>query len=183
MTAKRARAMTRAEAVVIARAAKAAKVPPLSERFWSKVDVRGDDECWHWKAAPRRKDQGYGAFWMDGRHHPSSKVAWLLTNGDVPDGMEVCHQCDNPPCCNPKHLFLGTRQENNDDKVSKSRHAYGARNGNARLTPEQVQFIRSHKPPGVKRLANGITGALAEQFGVTKQYISEILGNKSWRKL
>ena len=183
MTARKPGAMTRVEAAANARAAMAKKRPPLNERFWSKVDIRGDDECWHWKAAPRRKDQGYGAFWMNGRHHPSSKVAWLLTNGEIQGGMEVCHRCDTPSCCNPKHLFLGTRLENNDDKVSKGRHVFGTRVWTCKLTPEQVRFIREQRPPGIKRAPVGLAGRLAEQFGVSKQYISELWANEGWRNI
>lgn len=140
---RKAGAMTRAQAAAVARAARAAKAPPLQERFWSKVDRRGADECWPWTAAARRKDEGYGAFWLDRRHQPASKVAWILTNGPVPAGLVVCHQCDNPPCCNPAHMFLGTRLENDQDRVRKKRHCYGSRIGNAVLTEEIVLALRA----------------------------------------
>ena len=159
------------------------KRPSVADRFWTKVERLGPDDCWPWKAAPRRKDQGYGAFWLNGRHQPSSKVAWLLTNGSVPEMQQVCHRCDNPSCCNPNHMFLGTNKDNNDDKVAKGRHVFGERVWTAKLSPDDVRFIRSHKAPGAKRAPVGIAGKLAEQFGVTKQYISEVWGNKSWRSL
>lgn len=166
--------MNRAEAAVLARAAKAARGPSLEERFWSKVEIRGKDECWPWKAAPRRKDQGYGAFWMDGRHHPAHKVASVLSGVVVPEGMDVCHHCDNPPCCNPRHHFVGTTQENTADKVSKGRQAKGLAFPRAKLSEQDIAFIRSHKPPGVKRMAIGMPAILAAQFGISRQYVSEI---------
>lgn len=135
------------------------------DRFWSKVDRRGDDECWPWLASVRRKDEGYGAFYLNGRHQPASRVAYMLTYGDIPPGVVVCHRCDNPPCCNPAHLFLGTPQDNDADRVAKGRQARGSRNGYAKLTERQVWAIRQLRSIGAK------PAWLAERFGVTPVYI------------
>lgn len=175
--------MKREEAAAIARAVRAARAPSLSDRFWSKVDILGPDDCWPWIAARRNKKHGYGAFWFEKKHRPSGWMAWHLTSGPVPPGLFICHNCDNPSCCNPKHLFLGTNQENNDDKVAKGRHVFGQRVWTCKLTPDQVEYIRAQKPEGIKRAPDGLPGQLAEKFGVTKQYISEIWGNRGWRKL
>lgn len=172
--------LTRREILDRARAIWHQMKPGVSERFWSKVDVRGEDECWPWKAAERKKGDGYGAFWLDGRHQPAGRVALELSGTNVPEGMHVCHKCDNPPCCNPKHLFVGTHQENNQDKVRKGRHAHGERNGNAKLTSAQVAEIRSYRPPGVKRVKPGVPQMLAERYGITRQYVSEIFKG-SWK--
>jgi hypothetical protein len=100
--------------------------PPTEERFWSKVDKRGPDECWLWTGA---KVRGYGEFCVTEngveRIRRSTRLAWEYAAGPIPDGLFVCHQCDNPTCCNPRHLFLGTAQDNSDDKVSKGRQAKG----------------------------------------------------------
>lgn len=167
--------MNRAEAAKLARAAKAAKQPPLDERFWSKVDRKGDDECWPWTASVRRADEGYGAFWMNGRHHPSNRVAWEMTFGKVPSGHVVCHRCDNPPCCNPRHLFVGTSQENNADKVSKKRHAIGSRNGFSILTEKTASEIKKLKPIG--RAPSGYKQEISRRFGVSPATISDV-----WRR-
>lgn len=176
--------MKRAEAATLARAAKMAKQPPLVERFWSKVKVLGSDECWPWQAAFRNNSgpqQAYGAFWLNGRHQPAPRVALLLSGVAVPPEMEVCHRCDNPPCCNPSHLFIGAPQANVDDKVSKGRQVRGDRVHTAKLTDAQVAEIRAAKPDG-KRAPNGLPGQLAAKYGVTKQYLSEIWSGKSWRQ-
>lgn len=168
--------MNRVEAAILARAAKAKKDGPIEVRFWSKVDRRGEDDCWLWLAGVRRKDEGYGAFWLNGRHQPASKVAWQITYGPVADGLEVCHRCDNPRCCNPKHLFVGTRLDNNDDKVAKKRHPLGARNGCAKLTEDDVRSIRSIK--GKKTQAE-----IAALFGVTKSTVNNIYYGPNWKWL
>lgn len=157
MTERKIGAMTRVEAAARARAVRMANIPPLQERFWSKVDKRGLDECWPWKAAVRRKDEGYGAFWLEGRHQPASKVAWRLTHGQIADGLEVCHRCDNPQCCNPGHLFLGARQDNNADKVAKGRQARGSMQPRAVLTEDLViELRRLAKLVGLKKAAQQI---------------------------
>ena len=166
--------MNRAEAAALARAAAAEKRGSVEERFWRKVDRRGKDECWPWVASVRRKDEGYGAFWLDGRHQPASRVAFLLSGNTIPHGLVVCHRCDTPQCCNPSHLFVGTQKQNNDDKVLKRRHACGERHGMARLTDAQRAEILSHMPaPGIRSKV-GVNRQLAKRFGITTQYVSEL---------
>lgn len=96
---------------------------PLADRFWEKVDRRGDDECWPWKAAHLR--DGYGRIAVGRRGSPmvsAHRVAWILAHGWIPAGMNVCHRCDNPPCVNHGHLFLETNLGNVKDKMQKGRN-------------------------------------------------------------
>ena len=100
----------------------------LSERFWSKVDKQGSTECWPWTASVV-KNLGYGQFGMGGTMMRSHRVAWELSNGPIPAGMFVLHKCDNPPCCNPQHLFIGTQTDNMQDALAKGRHGHGTIGG------------------------------------------------------
>jgi len=94
----------------------------IADRFWTKVDKTHPSGCWVWTGSLVR---GYGqiAGMVNGKRRPvpAHRVAWELTNGPIPDGLHACHKCDNPPCCNPAHLFLGTPQENLDDARQKGR--------------------------------------------------------------
>jgi hypothetical protein len=94
--------------------------------WWSKVAKRGADQCWPWTAG--RDKNGYGRFaiflgYKRQRHVRAHRFGYELLFGPIPEGQVVCHSCDNPPCCNPAHWFLGTPRENNDDKIAKGRHA------------------------------------------------------------
>jgi len=174
--------MTRTEAIKIARAAKLAKQPPLLERFWSKVSIKGDDECWPWTAAPRRKDEGYGAFWLNRRHQPSNRVAWMLTHGKIEEGLVVCHKCDNPPCCNPSHLFLGTPLDNDRDRVKKNRQSKGENHGTSKLTNDQAIEIKSLKPENTRLNNKHLKDFLANKFNVKSGTISDVW-NRGWKHL
>jgi hypothetical protein len=93
--------------------------PPRSvaDRFWEKVDKSGD--CWEWTATIDKS--GYGIVGMRPKNLKASRVAWMLTNGAIPDGLWVLHHCDNRRCVRPDHLFLGTNTDNQRDSVAKGR--------------------------------------------------------------
>lgn len=152
----------------------------LSDRLWEKVDQRGANECWEWRGT--RSPRGYGMFrikvqgvWTN-RH--ATRVTWELMHGPIPDGYNVCHKCDNPPCVNPKHLFLGTQSDNAQDMIRKGRNnaAVGERQGNAKLTWADVKQIRSLYQPrifGLKRLS--------KMFGVHNVTILRIIQGRMWK--
>ena len=92
-------------------------------RFWAKVEIREPNECWPWTGATVK---GYGQLYA-GRGLPPKKAhvaAYEIANGSILDNLHVCHTCDNPPCCNPSHLWLGTNLDNHKDKDEKGRHGY-----------------------------------------------------------
>lgn len=96
------------------------------KRFWSRVDKRGPDECWEWRGA--RNENGYG--WLNTVASPSmlaNRVAYHFATGIDPGPLLVCHSCDNPPCCNPRHLWLGTHSDNMADMHAKGRRRVGGR--------------------------------------------------------
>lgn len=114
------------------------------------------------------------------------RASWIVHHGPIPDGMFVCHHCDNKPCVRPDHLFLGTNQDNVDDAVAKgiikATRARGERSGNAKLTDSDVAEIRRLHLPRVHptRGTGRSTSELARRFGITRQYVGQLTRNK-WR--
>ena len=157
---------------------------PLEQRFWEKVDVRDEDECWPWLGGTNTK--GYGTVFLFVRedrrsvYNTSNRIAYELTYGPLPEGLCACHTCDNPPCCNPKHLFAGTHMDNTIDKVNKGRARNGVtcgeRNHLAKLTWEKVDRIRALDRAGVSRREIG------ELSGVTDKMVGYIVRGVYWRE-
>ena len=145
----------------------------IAGKFWKKVNILGDDECWPWMAG--KVGAGYGVMNCEGKDIRANRLAWELTYGPMPKGLCVCHRCDNPPCCNPKHLFLCTHADNMADMARKGRSAHGERHRNAKLTVEQVLEIRRCYAQGAM-----LQRELAVEYGVTQQQISLIVRGKNW---
>lgn len=140
---------------------------PIIERFWEKVDKKGEDECWEWLAS---KNHASGTmFAWDNKYWTAHKISYKLFIGEIPKGLCILHRCDNPLCVNPKHLFLGTHQDNMNDMAIKGR-AYGTR-----LKKQNIKEIFRLHALGEPQHKIG------KLFGVCQQYISKILRKKVWK--
>ncbi len=150
--------------------------------FWSKVDKSGgDDACWLWTAG--LFPSGYGHFYVDGKHCGAHRYAWILTNGAIPNGLEVLHNCptgDNQRCVNPSHLFLGTQQDNVDDMYAKGRA--GKCNGEdqhlSKLTAGDIPRIRSTYLRGSVTLQQ-----LADVYHVSFSTIHCVIKRTTWKHI
>jgi hypothetical protein len=152
-------------------------------RFWKKVDQSGGPEaCWPWQAG--RMATGYGLFRLEqlpATMKKAHRVSWLFAYGEIPEGMHVCHRCDNPPCVNPAHLFLDTREGNMRDRDAKGRvhrgmKHHGESSGrSAKLTLAQVTEI---KRAYAAREAS--QAKLGKRFGVSQTQVGRIVRGERW---
>lgn len=154
----------------------------IAERFWAHVDRSGGpNACWPWTGYLSKR--GYGRFSLsDGTSKSAHRVAWELEHGcSVLPFIEICHNCpngDNPTCVNPRHLFMGTRQDNAADCVAKGRSARGERSGQAKLRDADVLDIRARYAAHQATVRH-----LAEEYGVTRGAIELIVCRKRWKHL
>jgi hypothetical protein len=146
----------------------------LQERLMSKINFDSESKCWNWTAA-KDKD-GYGQIRIDGKSERAHRVSYELFYGTDPAHLCVLHNCDNPACINPDHLFLGTHSDNMADRGAKGRQARpnGTTNGRSKLTEAEVLDIRASTDTG---------SSLATKYNVTRQLISLIKLRKTWKHI
>lgn len=151
--------------------------PEDSARLWSKVDRRGPDECWPWLGGTRQKE-GYGILSIRRKKMTVSRLIVAEQTGeDVPAGRVVRHTCDNPPCCNPAHLVVGTPRDNSRDAMDRDRVARGERVAGAILTAEQVRAMREY----ADEHPDALLPDLGERFDIDPKRLSPILMGKAWK--
>lgn len=156
----------------------------MKERLISRTIKDEESGCWVWQGA--KKGMGYGYLTVGSRKDGSRRTAmahresYRIFIGPIPDGMMVCHRCDNPSCINPEHLFIGTHQDNIDDRESKGRNNLsgiglsGECHPKSKLTWSDVRHIRSN----IKK--RGDISAMARKFNVNHKTISDIYLMKTW---
>lgn len=145
---------------------------PIEQRLYDRC-IEDDNGCWNWTGAIV-SSYGYGYIYFIDRPRLAHRVSWIITYGDIPEGLCVCHSCDNTRCCNPEHLFLGTYKDNEEDKKSKGRTMAGERQGSSKLTNEQVLDIREKAESGVP------VAVLAVKYDIATTTVSKIKLRKRW---
>jgi hypothetical protein len=150
------------------------KAKPFAERFWPKVNKT--KTCWLWTAGTM--GAGYGSFAVArSKSDYAHRVSWNMAYGEIPTGMKVLHECDNPACVRPSHLFLGTSKDNTQDAVAKGRLAKGERHGRAKLSErEAIEILRMV-------FSGHLHKHVAARFGLSRQHVSDIAGGRKWKHL
>jgi len=150
------------------------------ERFWDNVSIPyGTCNCWDWLGTTNNK--GYGTMGIKKHQYLAHRISWVLHFGEIPKGLIVCHNCDNPLCIDPYHLFLGTEKDNTKDAVDKgrldnySKHRRGSSNGNSKLKKEDVMEIRKLWSQG-----NLTQREIGELFDVDNTTINKITRGINW---
>ena len=158
--------------------------------FWSRVNKT--QTCWLWTGARWLDQMRYARIKFNGQDMKAHRVSWIMENGEIPEGLCVCHHCDNPICVRPEHLFLATNAENQYDCNLKGRRARGERHGSrshqglcrgtlnpsAKLTENEVRQIRA-----VFAQYNIRKSDLGAIYGVTGAQVGHILSGKTWKHL
>lgn len=155
-----------------------------SVEFWGQFAGLGENDCW--ETTLNLTKSGYGRIWRYPKMVYTHRVAWELANSsEIPEGMVICHKCDNPPCCNPKHLFLGTHLDNMRDSKNKGRNShgpvlYGEQHPLSKLSESDVAEIRRICVPTPRIKSEFSITALASKYGVAKSLIHRIVTGQSW---
>jgi DNA-binding XRE family transcriptional regulator len=147
-------------------------------RLWSKVIIPKDyeNDCWIWTGMPDRN--GYGFIGVKGKNHRVHRFIYECYNGSIPDGLLICHSCDNPPCVSPYHLLPGTHQDNIDDAIERNRLAYGEKIGTAVLTDNDIKEIL------ILLWENKFNCVqLSKKYGVEPTTINGIVVGRQWKHI
>lgn len=160
-----------------AKGARRAHLRMTADDFWERTEPEPNSGCLLWLGAPTHR--GYGqiqAVDLTGyKNRPAHRIAWALTFGD-PGDIQVLHRCDNRKCVNPAHLFLGTQADNVHDCIAKGRfpRVAGERNGQSKVTSEQVESIRRAAATGMPQRQ------IARLYGLSQQGVSHIVRRETW---
>ena len=149
-------------------------------RFVDKIQIDPKTGCWEWTGATARTRGGYGVFQYQGQAHRAHR--WIYSyvhNQTLANTTCICHRCDNTRCVNPNHLFPGTHQDNIADKMQKRRQARGETHGKSKLTEQQATAIRTAV---ISRTKSG-RQALADQYGVSTDTVSDIRSGRTWQHI
>ncbi len=130
--------------------------------------------CWEWQRG--KTFGGYGITTINGIRARTHRLSYELFVGKIPKGLHVLHSCDNPACCNPKHLRVGTNYDNVQDRQNKNRQAKGIRHGRHKLSEQDIQEIRKLYATG-----NYTQQEIADSFGMSRSHICNILKNNYWK--
>jgi hypothetical protein len=160
------------------------RIKPLAERLWARVDKTPgqgpNGDCWEWRGYVHPVGYGQiGAGRADEGTIHTNRAAWIVTNGEIPNGLWVLHTCDNRLCCNPAHLWLGTPKENTQDMIAKGRRrdpsqvVRGEDVSQSKLTEELVRAIRAEPPMTFK--------ALGEKYGVSAATANKVKLRQIWK--
>jgi DNA-binding XRE family transcriptional regulator len=146
------------------------------DRFWSKIDIKDDDDCWNWLKGKGKN--GYGQFSVGLKKIGAHQFSYLINNkiNKIDDKIFVCHSCDNKLCTNPKHLWLGTSLDNMGDCKLKKRNPIGSKHGNSKILEKDVKKIRIMYSDN-KYSVNEI----AKQFNVSHATIQRIATGDIWK--
>jgi hypothetical protein len=150
---------------------KAKNEAEIEARFWVKVTKGLPTDCWLWNGGTTgHPKHDYGVWWYKGKHLTAHDVSYILTHGDIPESMVICHTCDNPKCVNPNHLWAGTHKDNYEDMVAKKRQKYPS----SKLTSEKVVLLRQRFGTGESRTA------LAKEYGISREMLYRVCRRDAW---
>ncbi len=150
--------------------------------FWTYITKLDEDKCWPWSGGLTAS--GYGKFWYNKKIWLSHRLVYYFTYGKIDDSMFVCHRCDNPMCCNPKHLFLGSAKDNTNDMINKGRQqdyskvVRGSDNLMSKVTEQQVKeilFLHQEGKCKKKEIAN--------KYGLTLSGLESIIYRRCWKHI
>jgi hypothetical protein len=149
--------------------------PDVEDKFWKTISISDNPNlCWETKV--NKTNAGYGMFKIGTERFLCHRISYTIHFGEIPKGMHVLHRCDNPPCCNPNHLFIGDDQANNDDMRAKGRGNLGEKNGMNKISAENAYKIRLLGRAGANKRE------LAKFFGVAYTTVKSIINGNRWKQ-